>query len=166
MMCDVLDHIIHATRAKPCGCDRWLGHCISHGSRNHPDLSIRKTNRRILVFCFAACPFASICDSLGIVPAQLFLDSPLPRGSQPLPQPSRPDRHKMAGALEIHGVLLEEEAQTVLNAVPSSDCRDWTDHDFDAAWLLVAWVFERRERAQLLYGAADWLRERAFQEGA
>ncbi|MGE3979573.1 MAG: hypothetical protein AB7F94_18610, partial [Nitrospira sp.] len=64
MPLETLNYILDATRAKPCGCDRWMGHCVSHGSRKHRDLSIRRTDDRILLYDFAGCSLHEICGAL------------------------------------------------------------------------------------------------------
>lgn len=85
----VLDSIITATGALSRGSDRWSAHCPAHGSQRHRDLSIRKTDDRILLHCFAGCGLEEIVTALGITTSQLFLDS---RAGNP--------RQRQAAALE------------------------------------------------------------------
>lgn len=161
---DILNHILEVTHARPCGLDRWMGHCIGHGSQRHRDLSIRKTLRLILVHCFGACDFSTICRSLGIVPAQLFLDSPLPRGARPLPKPTRPDHRKTAHPLGVHAQALKERALVALDAASGLDCSSWSSDDWDMAWDAVGRAFDDLTHVENLFATADRLHERAYAE--
>ena len=74
-MNSVLTYILSSTNAKATGPEKWLAHCGAHGSKRHRDLSIRETNDRILLHCFAGCPLENICVALGIRSSDLFFDA-------------------------------------------------------------------------------------------
>lgn len=74
-MDNTLAHILAATEARPTGSEKWLGHCLAHGSKRHRDLSVRVTDTKILVHCFAGCLVPAICDSLGLQQKDLFFDA-------------------------------------------------------------------------------------------
>lgn len=63
---NALEAILEATRARPSGRDRWTGHCPAHEDRD-PSLSIRVASEgRVLLYCFAGCPFEAIVAALGL----------------------------------------------------------------------------------------------------
>jgi len=63
---NALEAILEATRARPSGRDSWTGHCPAHEDRD-PSLSIRVTSEgRVLLYCFAGCPFEAILAALGL----------------------------------------------------------------------------------------------------
>jgi hypothetical protein len=49
----------------------WMARCPAHEDRS-PSLSIRESNGRILLHCFAGCSVESICDALKIKVSALF----------------------------------------------------------------------------------------------
>lgn len=161
---DALRHIIDATRAKPCGLDCWLGHCIAHGSRNHPDLSIRRTNRLILLHDFGGCTFHEICEALVIHPRDLFFDAPLRRDSHPIQKVPRVDLQRIAFRFEMHAMFLMDRAQERLNARNTMDVSEWSDSDLDSAWNDITEAYHDQERAGLLFNLTDQLRVRAYEE--
>ena len=74
-MDSIVGHIVAATDAKPTGPDKWMGHCLAHGSKRHRDLSIRLDGAKILLHCFAGCLKPVICLSLGLELKDLFTDT-------------------------------------------------------------------------------------------
>lgn len=71
----VLEHILWATRARPSGPGRWVGHCPAHEDRS-PSLSIRETHEgAILLYCFAGCETEAILAALGLEWRDLFPES-------------------------------------------------------------------------------------------
>lgn len=94
----VLEHILWATRARPSGPGRWVGHCPAHEDRD-PSLSIRLTPEgKVLLHCFAGCPVEAVLGALGLSWGDLFPDSHEPgrvfRRVRPAPPPRpepRPD---------------------------------------------------------------------------
>jgi hypothetical protein len=51
--------------------DGWLARCPAHDDRS-PSLSIRESNGKILLHCFAECSPEAICQALGIKVSDLF----------------------------------------------------------------------------------------------
>jgi hypothetical protein len=49
----------------------WLARCPAHAD-NNPSLSVRESNGRILLKCFAGCPIEAICEAAGIPIRELF----------------------------------------------------------------------------------------------
>jgi hypothetical protein len=58
---------------KPTGKDQWLALCCGHNDRE-PSLSIRLTDGKILIKCFAGCELMDILKPLGLEPKDLFLN--------------------------------------------------------------------------------------------
>src|SRR5262249_15323464 len=58
---------------RPRGSERWTARCPAHDDAN-PSLTIRQTNDRLLLFCWAGCLVADICSAIGITVADLFND--------------------------------------------------------------------------------------------
>lgn len=114
----VLEHILWATRARPSGQGRWIGHCPAHEDRD-PSLSIRLSPEgRVLLHCFAGCPTEAVLEALGLSWGALFPDSheePLGRvfrrvrpAPSPRPEP-RPDegRRRLLEAIWARAVPLD-----------------------------------------------------------
>ena len=59
---------------RPCGEDSWRALCPAHDD-HFPTLSIRRTDDRLLLHCWAGCAVADICAALGIGLADLYDDS-------------------------------------------------------------------------------------------
>jgi putative DNA primase/helicase len=56
----------------------WLARCPAHEDHS-PSLSIRESNGKILLHCFAGCAVGAICEALKIKLGNLFSE---PRGSR------------------------------------------------------------------------------------
>src|SRR2546430_7447609 len=56
------------------GTDRWTARCPAHEDHS-PSLTIRQTDDRVLIHCWAGCSAADICWALGLELADLFADS-------------------------------------------------------------------------------------------
>jgi len=164
MPLDVLNHIIDATRAKRCGADRWLGHCLSHGSRKNRDLSIRRTDDRILLYDFAGCSLHEICAALGLHQRDLFLDASFPRSSRPILEPKRPDRVVLAFQFDVHALDLRLRAERIREAGEKLNASTMTDDELEQALTYVAQAYADIERAGLFEYVADTLRERDYIE--
>jgi len=115
-----------------------------------------------LVMKVFRCDFAEslrlVANTLGVTPSS---PHPYPR---PHPRLPRMDRRRIAFQLEQHGVTLMDRASAVLQAAGGLVTSQWTDLDFDAAMNTVAQAFQDSDRANLLFDAADSLREKAFME--
>ena len=53
--------------------NKFQARCPAHDDKN-PSLSVKATDDRILMHCQAGCSHESVCEALGIHPAQLFLN--------------------------------------------------------------------------------------------
>ncbi|BBL92754.1 hypothetical protein TthHC11_02880 [Thermus thermophilus] len=114
----VLEHILWATRARPSGPGRWVGHCPAHEDRD-PSLSIALTPEgKVLLHCFAGCPVEAVLEALGVSWRDLFPDShEEPAGKvfrrfRPAPPPRpepRPDeeRRRLLEALWARAVPID-----------------------------------------------------------
>lgn len=149
---------------RPRGPGRWVARCSAHAD-NSPSLSIREGERGILLRCFAGCSAGEVVAALGLELKDLFIDSPLPRGSRPTRKPPRPDRRQVAFVLELHALALQERAEKTVQAAGALDTTTWTDADFDAAMDAVGRAYSDLERAGVLLDVADSQREKAYQEG-
>jgi hypothetical protein len=56
------------------GDNRWIACCPAHDDKS-PSLTIKQTNHRVLIRCFAGCEIADICTAIRIQLKDLFLDS-------------------------------------------------------------------------------------------
>jgi hypothetical protein len=67
----ILEAILSRLQAvRRCG-EGWIARCPAHQDRN-PSLSIRKSNGKILLHCFAGCTVDAVCAALGIAVRDLF----------------------------------------------------------------------------------------------
>lgn len=81
----LLEHV------KQTGPGRWMARCPAHNDRG-PSLSIRETNDRILIHCFAGCGAADVMRSVGLTLAHLYPDGALAHRIPPLAGMKRDDR--------------------------------------------------------------------------
>lgn len=65
--------------------DKSRAQCPAHGSRGLT-LSVKRTEDRALVKCFAGCELAEVLDALGLAVVDLF-DGDRPPGYRPPPRP-------------------------------------------------------------------------------
>lgn len=138
-------------------------HGKGYGDRNR-SLQTRRGSRAWLVKCWAGCDLAEICQAMGLRISDLFEDTPLPRGSRPIPKPPRrPDRQQIAFQFELRGIVLQERAERTLAAAGGLDTSEWSDADFDMAMATVTRAYENLAHAHRLFDIADGLRERAFE---
>lgn len=79
--------------ARETGHDQWLARCPAHDDRS-PSLSIRQTDDRLLVHCFAGCPASDVLAAVGLQLSDLF-DRPLEHQRRPMRQRER-QRHGQA----------------------------------------------------------------------
>lgn len=161
---EVLDHILDATRARRCGPDRWMGHCLAHNSQRNRDLSIRDTGDRILLHDFAGCPLDNILVALGLKISDLFADAPLPGGTRSIQKPRRPDRVAVAFQFELGALDRRLRANRIFDAAHKLDITTMTHDELEQALNSVAQAYADSERAELFEQVADDLRERDFTE--
>jgi putative DNA primase/helicase len=136
----------------------WSARCPAHDDRR-PSLSIRESNGRILVYCFAACSLRNVCEALGIQVKDLFEDSappPVRRAPRPQPVPF----NDLAGQLKLHADLLWLRAQDVFLAAQNLDTSSWSDEDWDAATDAIASAYADLKRSDLLADVAYNVRGR------
>jgi hypothetical protein len=62
-------------RVKDTGAGRWLARCPAHEDRS-PSLSIRESDGRVLVWCFAGCGALNVVQAVGLSMSDLF-EAPL-----------------------------------------------------------------------------------------
>lgn len=162
----LLDRLSILTNAKQRNPDQWLGHCPAHGSQRTRDLSITLTDHRILLHCFAGCETDTVCLTLGLTLADLFLEprqaSHIPR---PMVRPKRIDRAKLAFQFELAALDRQLRAETIFKHLPSLDHSTLPDSDLNRLMTIVASAYEDREQAERLETMADTLRSRSLQKG-
>lgn len=90
---------------------RWMALCPSHADKG-ASLSIRETNDRILIHCFAQCGAAQILDSLGL---DFGVIQPVTENYKPLFRKSKDDEYAIAVS------MLELLPHTIANGVRLSD---------------------------------------------
>jgi hypothetical protein len=159
-MDNTLAHILTMTEAKPTGHDQYLGHCLAHGSKRHRDLSIKLTDNKILLHCFAACPKEDVVSALGLTVQDLFTDAPLPQGQRPAPKPVRIDRKARAFQFELAALDLRMRADAILQAANRIDVSRLSDEALDRVMQSVTSAYADRDRAQLFEDTADGLMAR------
>ena len=129
-MHSVLTHILNFSDAKITGQDKWIGHCPSHRSKRHRDLSIRAVADRILIHCFGGCSLENICAALGIRKADLFFDSDFDPHQIALHRRARAQQ-RAARADEQHrmGLRLDatREAESLIVSARNVSIACWTD---------------------------------------
>ncbi|NGZ11160.1 MAG: hypothetical protein CV088_17570 [Nitrospira sp. LK70] len=146
------------------GPGRWSSICPSHDDRS-PSLSVRDGERGVLVRCWAGCTVQDICAALNLRLSDLFHNAPFPRGFRPIPKTPRVDRRLIALRLELHGVLLQDRANAVLQAAGGLDTSQWSNSDLEKAMDVVGRAFDELSHAETLFAVADSQRERAYEEG-
>jgi len=76
---DRVDRVLDKLResgalVKSAGRDQWVAQCPAHPDRN-PSLSVRSTDGRVLVHCFAGCETQDVLDALDLEFGDLFAGS-------------------------------------------------------------------------------------------
>ena len=137
--------------------------CLAHDDRT-PSLQVTQGERAILLKCWAGCSLAEICASLGIRPADLFFDAPLPRGHRPTRKPTRIDRIALAFKYELAALDLRLRSETIIQAGNGLDLAPLTDDELDQALNYMDKAHSDRERAKLFEDVADHLRSKEFTE--
>ena len=163
-MDNILDHILVSTDAKATGPDKWMGHGCCHGSKRNRDFSVRTTNDRILLHCFAGCTLNDICESMGIKPKDLFYDSGLPHSHRPVPKPPRINRVAQAFRFELAALDHRLRAERVHEAAKGINLSTLSDGELDRVLSHVAQAYAEQNRADLFEGIADTLRARDITE--
>ena len=79
------------------GPGQWMALCSAHDDRSR-SLSIKQTDDRLLINCFAGCPASDIVAAVGLRLADLF-DKPLQHQRRPLRQRDRRRQGQAADAL-------------------------------------------------------------------
>lgn len=82
-------------RVRESGPDQWIARCPAHDDRS-PSVSIKRTNDRLLVYCFAGCDTGAVLAAVGLTLADLFAE-PLSNHRKPLSDFQR-RRHDQARA--------------------------------------------------------------------
>jgi hypothetical protein len=141
----------------------WRARCPAHEDRT-PSLSIHEGIRGALLRCFAGCTLTDICTALHMVPADLFYDAPVPRGARPAPKPIPKDPRSTAFEFELAALDLRLRSERIFEAAKHIDVASLDDADLDRALSHVAQGYHDLDRADLLEGVADNLRDRFGQE--
>lgn len=134
-MDSILAHVLSATTANQTGPDRWMGHGTCHGSKRHKDFSIKRTNDRILLHCFAGCTLSTICESLGLQIKDLFADglaSDPPRRREAAQERDR-QRQEQAVAAQRQGRRIDalKAADYHIRSRHEIDISGWSDQKLD-----------------------------------
>lgn len=144
------------------GGGKWLARCPAHADRN-PSLSIKESQDRILVRCWAGCTSEEIVKALGLGLGDLFLNPRTDRRTQSAPNPRRIDLSDVAFRFELGALDRRLRADAVLQAVANCSGDALRDEDRDRLLNVVARAYADRDRADFLETIADDLRVRAFQ---
>jgi len=113
-----------------------------------------------LVYCWSGCALADICRAIHLAPADLFYDSPTPRGTRPLPKPIRKDPRETAFRFELAAFDLRKRAEKIFDAAKQITISSLDDNDLDRALSHVAQGYRDLDRADLFEGVADDLRDK------
>jgi len=113
-------------KVRETGPGQWLACCPAHEDRT-PSLSIKQTDDRLLVHCFAGCPASDVVAALGLSLADLF-DKPLDHHRAPL---SRHKRRRNGQAFEALQSLRVEALVTLIAAdrMAAGHRLGWRDTD-------------------------------------
>ncbi len=148
-MISALDQILTATQAKPSGSNKWFGHCPAHGSKNHPDLSIRVTNDRILAHCFCGCLPKDILAAIGLEMRDLFLDqvNTDPMRRKAAAEQRQRDRLQREIEQRRHGRRIDvcREAERFIQSRSGLDVSQWSAERLDRELNLLADAYQLLE---------------------
>ena len=154
---------LESVRAR--GNGRHAARCPAHADKN-PSLSISEGEKGILLKCWAGCPIAEICRSLGIEQRDLFfnaLNSNPQRRQLPAP-PARVDRRALAFQFELGALDLRMRAERVIEAGKGLHVAGLSDDELDRAIGHMDKAHTDIERAEMFEGVADGLRFKEFYE--
>ena len=103
--------------------DRGGGHfmacCPAHDDRN-PSLSVRETDDRVLVHCFAGCSAGQVVAAAGLSLADLYPHSP-PAHVSPFPESRRFDARALLLMLAHEALVVAIAADDLASGEPLSD---------------------------------------------
>jgi len=141
-----------------------MARCPAHEDRS-PSLSIRESERGLLLHDFAGCTTDAIVQALGLKLSDLFFDAPTPRGQQPPPpRPAKVDRVAVAWRFELAALDRRLRAERVLTAAQDLDGDRLTNPPRDRLMDAVARAYQDMEGPEVFELVADTLRDRAFDE--
>ena len=159
---DFLSHILNVKELRP---GKYVGCCPGHPDKN-PSLSIRETDNRILLHCWAGCPTEEILHALGLEFADLFVQSQSRQKPSRTPQPPRPRHWK-----RIHHDLLNRaedfhhRADKIFNVAKGVDLNNLKDDAFDVACHCVGIAYDAKAEAERLETLADAIAHAGRAEG-
>jgi hypothetical protein len=133
-MIATLDHIVASTDARATGQDKFMGHCLSHGSKRNRDLSIKLADDRIVVHCFAGCEPADVCQSMGLHLRDLFLGSKKDPAEIRREQTQRErTRAQQEAARKYEGLKVDarREADALIQSRTGLDIASWAPSRLD-----------------------------------
>src|SRR5215472_12096745 len=93
---DLLEHLEKVRRTSR----GYTARCPAHED-NYPSLSVSEGDRGILVKCWGGCTLDQVTAALGIRIADLFFETPTPRGRRTAPTPPKLDRVSLAFRFEL-----------------------------------------------------------------
>ena len=150
---NALEQILTMTEATPTGPDRWMGHCLAHGSKRHRELSIKLTSERILLYCFAGCLKPAICRSLDLELKDLFTDAldPDPRRRREAAQQRDHQRQQREQQTNQKGALIDalREADYFVRSRRGLDISGWNDQKLNDELNALADAYHLLEREAL-----------------
>jgi hypothetical protein len=139
-------------KVRPRGTDRWLAQCPAHEDRT-PSLTIRQTDDRALIRCFAGCSAADIVSAIGLQLSDLFDDcqptKPDPkvsrrrRAEQALEEWHQDELRRVAEELRTRDIILRQIGQCV-NAGALSEEEVWPSIEYELqGYSDLQYVFEQ-----------------------
>ena len=110
----------------------WVAKCPAHQDRS-PSLSIRETEDRVLLHCFAGCSVSAICEAMGIRLRDLFTGAFLSEEwEQVLHNRIRQRQAEYRHQIEVGRMVdARREAEALLKAGGNQDISQWSIEKFD-----------------------------------
>src|SRR5215472_2959966 len=135
----------------------WIARCPAHEDHS-PSLSVKAGDRGLLVKCWAGCTLEEVTEALGIRVADLFFETPTPRGRWTTPTPPKLDRVSLAFRFELAALDRRLRADRILKAATGFDIDEMGDKDFDRLMNVIGRAYDDQEHAEFLETVADDLR--------
>lgn len=157
------DLLRHLENVRAHGSSRWSARCPAHADGS-PSLSIKETDGKTLLHCFAGCQPKAIVAALGLEMQDLFTDTPTHPGQRLTPKPQKLDLVDIAYRFELAALDRKLRADAVFQAAAAFNGDDLSEDDRDRLMNVVARAYDDRDRAEFLETIADSFRLKAFHE--
>lgn len=145
------------------GSGKWSARCPAHADKS-PSLSIRETDTKLLIHCFAGCAPKVIVEAMGLALTDLFTDSPGLPNQHPIQVRQKLDLDEVAFQFELGAIDRRVQAERILTAAKKFHPDEMTDNQLERTLNAIAGAYAHRDRAAFLETVADGMREKSFCE--